>query len=512
MFFVINGSTFKTKNIFFGGKKFMKISKMKKLIALVIAVVILISFSNYNYKIDASAADYQVDRDYDGIIDSLDPSPDNNHFTGVLGQSIKSNVNFDMDYRWFFGDNTTYNPNLSVTSIVFASAIYEGSTLSVNDATKSYNVGDVNVDEVMSYFGMNDTKTVSLKDLYSDKHVSEVGLGYRTVYYNGEVKNVVAVIVRGTNGTIEEWSSNFDIGELSKYGSIPDWNKSENHAGFDVCAIRIMKIVSQYIADNNLNESDNVYWVTGHSRGAAIANIIGAYYEQSGKKAFTYTFATPNTTLDKNAVNYKTIFNIVNKDDFVPCLPLNDWGYTRYGRTAVKSIADSYEKEWEKLTGIFDYNPDTFGMNDTVKAMANIIPAGDPRVECYKYSCNCHGDKSKNDITITNRGMSKSSREKAIAKIPENALEYCIITRKDGGWISGWDFNVCQSPAYFMQILAAQMAGKINAYRFVVELNVAKRYEKAKSKIVESAIGGLEHPHYTESYYVLANHVSRSDY
>ena len=47
------------------------------------------------------------------------------------------------------------------------------------------------------------------------------------------------------------------------------------------------------------------------------------------------------------------------------------------------------------------------------------------------------------------------------------------------------------------------MAKKIDAYRFGVELNIADRYEAAKSGIVRSGLGGLEHPHYTESYYFL---------
>ncbi len=36
-------------------------------------------------------------------------------------------------------------------------------------------------------------------------------------------------------------------------------------------------------------------------------------------------------------------------------------GYTKYGKTASLSIASNYEKAWEKLTGIFDYNRDTIG-------------------------------------------------------------------------------------------------------------------------------------------------------
>lgn len=187
------------------------------------------------------------------------------------------------------------------------------------------------------------------------------------------------------------------------------------------------------------------------------------------------------------------------------------WGYTRYGRTASVSIASKYEREWEALTNEWDYNPDTYGMDDTISALSKIL-TGDARIECYKYTCADHGDGSNDTITIKNYGMSKGSREKAINKIPTNALPYCRIIRYDGGLVSGWDFEVCQTPAYFMQILAAQMAGKIDKYRFVVELEIAERYKDAKKAIIFSAIGGLEHPHYTESYYVLANHIGASQF
>lgn len=274
-----------------------------------------------------------------------------------------------------------------------------------------------------------------------------------------------------------------------------------------------MKIVQEYVVENGLDKSDIAYWITGHSRGAAIANIIGAYYEKSGKNTYTYTYAAQNTTLSKDAKSYNTIFNVINKDDFVPCLPMEDWGYSRYGKSASVSIAKNYEKEWEKITGIWDYNPDTFGMQDTIDAMAGVISSNtDPREECYKYTCKEHGDGSNNKITITNRGMSKDSREKAIAKIPNNALPYCIITRYDGFLCAGWDFDVCQTPAYFMQILAAKMGGEIDRYRFVIELDIAKRYEKAKFGIIKSYVGGIEHPHYTESYYVLAKNISSSEF
>lgn len=450
----------------------------------------------------------EKDSDYDGRTDDKDAAPLNNHFTGKLKTDYAaSNTNFDMDYRWFFNDNTIYNEDLSATSILFASAIYSGTSLKIQDSCKVGTTEGTCMSDIMNYFGLKNVKTISLDTIYNDNHLSEVGIGYRTVSYNGQLRNVIAVTVRGTNGTIEEWSSNFDIGNTSDFSSVSDWKTMNNHEGFDITANRIIKLVNEYVVENGLDKTDTAYWITGHSRGAAIANIIGAYYEKDGKNAYTYTYAAPNTTMASDAGSYRSIFNIVNADDFVPCLPMEGWGYTKYGRTADVSIANGYEKKWENLTGIFDYNPDTFGMQKTVDALTDIISSGDAREECYKYTCDCHGNDSSDNITITNYGTSKKSREGAIAKIPNNALPYCEITRYNGSWFWGWDFDVCQTPAYFMQVLAAKMSGDISNYRFVVELNVADRYENAKSKIISSAIGGLEHPHYTESYYVLAKNI-----
>lgn len=143
----------------------------------------------------------------------------------------------------------------------------------------------------------------------------------------------------------------------------------------------------------------------------------------------------------------------------------------------------------------------SFGFNG-MNGSKDIVP------EVYKYTCNCHGDNSIDTITVTNYGISKDSREKAIAKIPSNALPYCTITRYDGWLVGGWNFDNCQTPAYFMQILAAQMSGELTKKQFVVDINIAKRYENAKTAVIKSAIGGLSHPHYTESYYILSNNLT----
>ncbi len=456
-----------------------------------------------------------VDTDYDGCNDAADAVPLDNRFYGTLTTDVAtSTVDGEMDYRWFFGDNSIYNPDLCRMSILFAASIYSGSTLALHDTPNTNRTKGTTMPMVMEYFGLQEAETVSLGDLYTDKHLSEVGVGFRDVTVGGVTKTVVNVTVRGTNATIEEWSSNFDIGDIRYDFPDDDWVNNLNHKGFDVAAVRIMRLVDEYIARQGLEESQLVYWICGHSRGASIANIIGANYEKEGKTAFTYTFATPNCTLDPDAHSYRSIFNIINEDDFVPCLPMEMWGYTTYGRsTTTFSIREQFEKEWEKLTGIGDYNSDANGMMDCVRDIGLILPEGsDPRVEAFRYTCACHGDGSNDTITIKNGGMTEDSREKAIAKIPENCHEVCIIVRYEGGLLGGWDFTVCQTPSYLMQILAAFMGGKIDAYRFAVELDIAKRYEDAKGAVISAGISGIEHPHYNESYYLLSLHATAADF
>ena len=55
---------------------------------------------------------------------------------------------------------------------------------------------------------------------YKYDDVSEIGIGYHTVNYKGKTKTILGVIIRGTNGTIEEW--NFGRFGITKNFSIED--------------------------------------------------------------------------------------------------------------------------------------------------------------------------------------------------------------------------------------------------------------------------------------------------
>ena len=72
-------------------------------------------------------------------------------------------------------------------------------------------------------------------------------------------------------------------------------------------------------------------WIAGFSRAAATSNITAAALTDAGifDDVYAYTFATPCTTREPSP--YPNIFNIMQKDDPVPKVPLEDWSYGHYG-------------------------------------------------------------------------------------------------------------------------------------------------------------------------------------
>jgi hypothetical protein len=460
----------------------------------------------YTGKTEIEVYDYvsspvYADTDYDGIDDNLDSRPNYQYFSGRLydtGQEIDTKVEFVFDYRSFFEDNTIYKPALSRLSLILAATAYH--------TTHYYeNVGEeIYAKDLLRRHGMRDTESYELtKGEYSDDHLSEAVIGHRTVAYGGEIHEIIAIVVRGTNAPIEEWSSDFDIGNTEE--SHPEWINKDHHMGFDVATNRLMTHIRQYV--NNLalpTEHKRIFWITGHSRGAAIGNIIAANLIDEGD-VFAYLFAVPSTTTSTNAQDdrYACIFNVINQDDLVPRLPPAGWnGFKRYGKTAVSSIQDNYKNEWDKLSRPMGLNPllsydanALWHLELTVKSMEDLA---ENRNDAYSY------------------GKSFSTVDMNLAEaalIPGIAEPFCRKTSAQV-WtpilVAG--YHVEQTSMYFMKLLANAMADswfKVNTFAFVFDYNLAPRYQYAKSCIISSNVGGIKHPHTVTSYYVLAKNLSR---
>lgn len=183
----------------------------------------------------------------------------------------------------------------------------------------------------------------------SDK--AAYSMASKNITISGETKKIVVLVVRG-QGYGGEWVSNFNVGSDATYSQ-----------GFKKPADDIISKLKSYISA--YKSDDVVLWITGYSRGAAIANLVAAsMVDYSAKcsyldadRIFAYTFATPNPAHREKAntgnPKYNNIFNIVNPADPVPQVLLSSWGYSKFGitKTIMSGAPTAVKKYYKNTTG-----------------------------------------------------------------------------------------------------------------------------------------------------------------
>lgn len=469
------------------------------------------------YKYQSSPVD--KDTDFDGTEDLKDNMPKSNSFKGIMHYEIDNakrtcNVEFSMDYKKLIeGNHTVYSKALSELAILYASDVYDNLYIEFVDGATGGNDTPTTFGSIL---GLNDTKCYDIKSssyAVDKDDVTEFFVGHRNIVHNGTVSEVIIVSVRGTNGTNAEWSSNFDVGADTKeyYNAVgqehPDWKNKENHKGFDVAANRVYDKLLEYIDTYVDASAQTSILITGHSRGAAIANILCQMVEDDTPyTVYGYTFATPNSTTAANAGSYKNIFNIVNEDDIIPYLPLSEWGFKNYGITKSISVNKNYENKWwgaqegtwEWLIGM-DYNDDG-GTDRTLAAFRKIASR---REDLYKLDSSKDGKVWENNIGhFTRSGAQKELKELKATLEKEKLLRFCNVYIVGGGF--SYHVEVNYSPAYLMQTLSNMTTGTGP----LLGHDVKGKYASAKASFVASSgklvIGGMAHPHMQPTYYLIA--------
>ncbi|MBO4562087.1 MAG: InlB B-repeat-containing protein [Clostridia bacterium] len=494
-----------------------------------------------------------ADSDYDGIPDEFDIAPNSNTFTGQMksGHDGTTTVSFTMDFRSFFGDGTVYHPDLATVSVMGSALAYyvpdygTGATYFTYDTAQTWAGGTASkVDgmQLMQVLGFEDVKDFTL-DSYGDDDICEMVIGHRTVEYGGESKIVVAMWVRGTEPTSqEEWSSNFHVGDLVRFfdaydsaaGKSPrqsndDWTRKTNHRGFDVCATRLLRYLDTYYLDEFVDpelDADPAlsltFWLTGHSRGAAVANLMASYLIDRGEDVRAYTFAAPYNTAntEASAEKYDCIFNLVNSNDFVPMLPMTDWGFTRFGKTA-NVDASRYSSLIKTATGeTYDGNYLTASdMNTLLGKFICITGENADRDnpgkilgwrEVYVYHCgHDHADETNGNYQSTTF-CKKQSITNWGGPTESGYNGYAVRLRK----YSYWNDGICETPAYCMQVLVELMVAVANgetlsgASTFITSNKLADKFDFDKWSLISYATK-LTEPHFMDTYSVIQAQINQ---
>ena len=199
--------------------------------------------------------------------------------------------------------------------------------------------------------GFSDLETRGFPD--NGSHLNEIGRHYafKKIIVDGEIKNLVYVICRGTVG-LKEWTSNMIVG----LGNL--------HHGFSVAAREVETELEQYCKKRGFTSKDTIFLVTGHSRGAAVANLVGHWLNTEAGLAkkeniSVYTFATP--TVDKTIIHESSgyvgnenIFNFVNYQDPIRNAASMQY-YGRYGSTTIFAFETADEGEQNHYDGYLSY-------------------------------------------------------------------------------------------------------------------------------------------------------------
>ena len=232
--------------------------------------------------------------------------------------------------------STEYNPLLAHMLITLCNSVHS----------------ETNIRKSFSNLGFSEmTTNYAMDDIYLAYGMAKKQLS------NG--RNLVLIVARGSVDGIE-WAGNiFDSkanaqGEHSSFADAGNMlnTKMEEFLGGDI------------IASGAFTNTDFV--ITGHSRGAAAANILAAHLVDEGipqSNIYCNTFACPDTAVltENKAESYKCIYNIGNVNDTVTWVPRsiwaksgekNNWGKDSYWSKYGKSYW--YSKDWEDYKYLHD--------------------------------------------------------------------------------------------------------------------------------------------------------------
>ncbi|MCQ2751694.1 MAG: hypothetical protein MJ189_01120, partial [Coriobacteriales bacterium] len=275
-------------------------------------------------------------------------------------KTLSAKYGLSFDYKWLTQNCAAqYNNKLAYFASMLAVNAYSNSYVSyatgADPANNEKLMQDVGLDDVHENIEIGMSESIDSADNTS------VTLGHKALTIDGRDYEVYIAAIVGTNNS-SQWASNFDVGaDTDKYfeqtGPHPEWTDTKTSKGFGVAANRVKGVIDNYMDTNTANPSAEKCLLTcGHSRGAAISDLVGAYYEDSSDvNSYTYTFATPASyeCSSSFASSYKTIFNHFEHDDFFGSVPLAGWNFKHYGKDFAVDVehTPAAAQAYEDMTG-----------------------------------------------------------------------------------------------------------------------------------------------------------------
>ena len=209
-------------------------------------------------------------------------------------------------------DSAVYSPELSLLLMCLATTAYDRDS----------------VRQALIRLGFDEAAVYSADDDESPEYTTGWTLSRKEL---PDGRNLVLIVLRGSVGAFvedtvwaddwsEDWKSNLDLGLFSALLT-SGW-----HRGFRTAARHVHEALIELYGDDREN---TVYVITGHSRGAAVANLLAMRLSNihvPREHVYAYTFACPDVANEmENAWNpdgrHGNIFNLACVSDPVSYIP-----------------------------------------------------------------------------------------------------------------------------------------------------------------------------------------------
>ena len=249
----------------------------------------------------------------------------------------------------------------------------------INSGT--YDIGEYTVDEEYTdEYGNQQIRQTTHQNVFL---AVNAGIALKEVNYNGKKKYAIAVAFRGSSD-IADWFTDFkflpEINGIHRgfsFNALAFYNDTKNlHFNIDG------EQVSLYNMIQDMRNYDSKYCmlVTGHSLGAALADVfVGHYLYNDGissNNVMAYTFAAPRSTLIPQ--NRDNIFNFINSDD-----PVTQVGSLfHFGKDFVFYPNDEF-RENNYNGGLFDAHRIPRSYRPITKLLCSTNSEGIPAIGSY---------------------------------------------------------------------------------------------------------------------------------
>ena len=235
----------------------------------------------------------------------------------ICGKKFNKNIDYYTDYNTSKCSSSDYNAELANMTAALSKAVY-----SADEIENAYLSLGFDKDQ----FGFYDYGGEF--NPYRSGHT----IGLKKSEYNDDI--ICLVVVRGTVvDSVSDWLGNISIATTA----------DGKHTGFAYPADNVYSNINSLLEKNQVSGKIK-YVITGHSRGAAVANLLAVKLMEKGVGAsdiYNYNFACPDVACKIAFVAYSNIFNLCNREDPVPFVPGHlastfttpgtSWG--KYGQT-----------------------------------------------------------------------------------------------------------------------------------------------------------------------------------